>query len=947
MSILSWPEIRQRAIVFSHSFADAKKERAEAQTFWNEFFKVFGLERKLVATFEEPVKSLKNTLHSIDLFWKGKMLAEHKSRGESLEKAQSQAFDYLQDLVNEGRQHELPRYILLSDFARMVLYDLEPDCDPGDLHASAMERHEFLLQDLHRHVKEFAFLIGQQTVRFRAEDAANLQAAQLMADLHDTVEASGYTGHDLERLLVRLLFCLFADDTGIFEPGQFELFVRNRTHSADLGNQLFALFHILNTDSVRRQSGLDEDLAGFPYINGDLFAEIIQPPAFTSDMRNSLLAAASFNWGRISPAVFGSLFQGIMDDKERRQIGAHYTSERDILKLIRPLFLDALHGEFEQLKALKQKNRREKELVEFQNKLAGLKFLDPACGCGNFLVVAYRELRRLETDILLFRHKTAVHQEELPAGEMLKLSKVDVHQFYGIEIEEWPARIAETALWLTDHQMNIELSLAFGNQFQRIPLKSTPHIRHGNALRFDWNELLPAAECSYVMGNPPFVGHHNQTAEQKLDQHLVLRNLPARGVLDYVSNWYVKACEYMADTPLSLAFVSTNSITQGEQAGILWSELYGRYNVHIIFAYRTFPWTSEAKGMAHVHVVIIGLTKQSRDTNFLFQYDEVRNLLERTLVRSINPYLVEGPEVVLNNRQSPLCNVPSLIWGSKPTDGGNLILEDEEYRVFMRENPAASVFIKPLICAHQFLHGQKRWCLWLVDAKPQDIKSIPSIVSRVAMVRRFRLASKASSTRAYADRPTLFRQIAVSASTFIVIPLHSSEHRTYIPLGFFGPENIVHNSCSFLPNATPYHFGILTSTMHMSWVRQVCGRLESRYRYSSTLVYNNYPWPTDPTPAQRTKVGACVQAVLDTREKYIDQGSTLADLYDPLYMPGDLLKAHQQLDRAVDRCYRAAPFTSERERVEYLFQLYEQLTSPLAPTDKPRPRRKRPPSVRG
>ena len=935
MPALSWNEIRQNAIRFSREWKGVKDERAEAQTFWNEFLQVFGIRRRLVASFEEPVKSLKNTYHRIDLFWKGRLLAEHKSAGEKLDKAESQAFQSIQELAASGREDECPRYILLCNFTSIALYDLEPDIqlELPLWRGQRYERREFRLTDLYAHIKHFAFLIGQQTHKFGEEDPANLKAAAIMADLHDAVAGGNYDPRAIERLLVRLLFCLFADDTGIFEAAQFELFIENRTRedASDLGSQLNALFDVLNTPPERRPRHLVEDLNAFPYVNGELFAERLPTAGFNRQMRNRLVAACRFDWSRISPAIFGSLFQGIMDAEERRQIGAHYTSERDILKVIRPLFLDDLRAEFDRIKR-DRSTRRTDRLHSFLNKLASLRFLDPACGCGNFLAIGYRELRRLEHEVLMVLYNNfSGAQEAFTADEFAKLSQVDVNQFYGIEIGEWPARIAETALWLTDHQMNIELSLETGNLFQRIPLRAAPHIKCANALRFDWNELLPANECSYVLGNPPFVGKHLMTPEQKADVGAIWGNYKGSANLDYVTCWYVKVVGYTKSNPIPCAFVSTNSISQGEQVAYLWDYLY-QHGIHINFAHRTFKWQSEAKGAAHVYVVIVGFSRIEHKEKSLYEYAQLTGEPHLTIVPSISPYLTVGSEIIVRSRSKPLCNVPPTIYGNKPTDNGHLIVEPEDYAFITEKHPELLQFIRPLVCAHEYLHGLDRFCFWLKCADVLEAGRNPYLRKRIEAVRDFRLESKKKPTQEAASIAYLFAEIRQPDNDYIVIPRHTSENRAYIPFGYFGTNVIVHDSCTALPNATPYHFGVLTSTMHMAWVRQVCGRLKSDYRYSAKLVYNNYPWPMEATKTQQTKVTECAGNILSERQGYLDDGATLADLYDPLTMPAPLLKAHQNLDRAVDRCYRSKPFASERERVEYLFQLYEQLTAPLAPT---------------
>ncbi len=938
MPQLSWNEIRQRAILFARNWEGVAREKAEAQTFWNEFFDVFGVRRRTIAAFEEPVKSLKDRYGFIDLFWKGHLLAEHKSAGASLEKAQSQAFQYLQDLKSSGREDEAPRYIVVSDFVRIILHDLEPEEDGNPAESGRVETHEIQLANLHEHIRLFSFIAGQKVHRFKEEDPANIEAAEIMADLHDAVAKTLYNKKAVERLMVRLLFCLFAEDTGIFERGQFQLYIENHTRpdGSDLGQSLSGLFDILNTPEKRRPKKLDEDLTAFPYINGELFAERLPLAGFDLAMRNRLVGACRFDWSRISPAVFGSLFQGIMDPKDRRQIGAHYTSERDIMKVIRPLFLDDLLAELEQIRNDKSA-RRTRRLKEFQEKLAALKFLDPACGCGNFLVIAYRELRRLEIEALKAQHP-GQFTGELEWGEFAKLSRVDVDQFYGIEISDWPRHIAETALWLVDHQMNIEMGDAFGNVYQRIPLRAAPHIYCANALRVDWNRVLPAEQCSYVLGNPPFVGKQFQSYDQKRDMKLVAGNIRGGGLLDYVCCWYFKAMDYIEDHPIVCAFVSTNSITQGEQAIALWTELLAR-GARIRFAHRTFAWDSEARGKAHVHVVIVGFSKALPVKCLIYDYETTKSEPHAVEASRINPYLVDAPLLVIQSRTAPICDVPPMIFGSMPNDGGHLLLDAEERLMVLGQEPALKPWIRPFIGSKELINGIDRYCFWLVDAPVQVVRSSPILAERIKNVQRVRAASRRETTRELAKAPTLFGEIRQPNSRYIVVPEVSSERRPYVPMAFMTPNTIAGNLVKVVPRATNFHFGVLTSTMHMDWMRQVCGRLKSDYRYSAQLVYNNFPWPVDATKPQRLKVEEYAKAVLDARLPHLTMASTLADLYDPLFMPGDLLKAHQALDRAVDRCYRKEAFSGERERVEFLFQLYEQLTTPLAPSEpakKPR-----------
>ena len=551
---LSWNEIRHRAITFSKEWTGVKSERSEKQTFWNEFFNVFGVQRRVVASFEEPVKKISGEYGYIDLFWPGIVLIEHKSLDKNLGRAESQAFKYIQDLAREGRTNEIPRHVIVSDFARVALHDLEPEDQRvlPLLDNSRVTTVEFSLPEFHKHIHDFAFIPGYKQHKFEDHDPINIEAVEIMGRLHDTLEAGGYSGHKLERFLVRVLFCLFAEDTGIFERESFKLYLLNRTSldGSDLGLHLARLFDVLNTPPEKRQRNLDENLAAFAYVNGELFAENLGFADFNRDMRNALLACTGFDWSRISPAIFGSLFQAVMEPKERRQIGGHYTNERDILKVIRSLFLDDLRSEFERAKGSKAELRR------FHEKIAGLRFLDPACGCGNFLVITYRELRLLEIEILKL-----IHRADQPKLNIQELSLVDVDAFYGIEIIEWPVRIAEVAMWLMDHQMNILLSEAFGQYFVRLPLKKSSTIVRGNALRIDWKKILPSNQCSYVLGNPPFVGKQFATAAQKADMKIVCGNVKGGGVLDYVAAWYFRVGEYIQNhTSRSASCQPTQSV---------------------------------------------------------------------------------------------------------------------------------------------------------------------------------------------------------------------------------------------------------------------------------------------------------------------------------------------------------------------------------------------------
>ena len=921
---LSWNEIAIRAARFASEWANATYERGEAQSFYNEFFEIFGVRRRTVARYEEHVRRLDDTHGFIDLFWPGVLLVEQKSAGRDLAAAREQAGAYFDALPERDR----PRYQLLCDFQTFELLDRD-------------ERDEtrFALADLPRHVQKFGFILGVQRRTFRDQDPVNIEASERIARLHDALAESGYDGHDLELFLVRMVFCLFADDTGIFEPRDIFLqFIEERTSTdgSDLGPYLARLFQVLNTPEKQRQTRLDEDLARFPYVNGELFAGQLRIPDFDAEMRQILIDACLFDWTAISPAIFGALFQSVMEPGERRAQGAHYTTEQNIRKVIEPLFLDDLRAEFERLKA-RRDSRRVPELYAFQNKLGELRFLDPACGCGNFLIIAYRELRLLEIEVLRELHPTG----QLSAFAEL-LSVVDVDQFYGIEIGEFPVRIAEVALWMMDHIMNNRLSLEFGQIYARIPLEKSPQIRHGDALETDWSELLPPEECSYVLGNPPFVGAKFQSPEQREQARRIAALGKSGGTLDYVTAWFIKAGEYVQRSAARIGFVATNSITQGEQVAQLWPVLYGRCKLEIAFAHRTFAWGSDARGMAHVHVVIIGLAKRGDAPKEmrLFSYDASKSDPEESRHAALSPYLFDAggltdSRVVVKESTQALNGLPKLIIGSKPIDGGHYIFNADERAVFLREEPDADPYLRPFVGSREFLQGGERWILHLADVPPQVLKSLPKIRERIAAVRAYRLASKSKPTRALAETPTLYHVNVIPTAPFLVVPEVSSERRDYIPIAWLEPPVIPSNLVRIIENASKPLFALLTSAMHMAWLRHIGGRLESRYRYSIGLVYNTFPLPLVPT-SRLQRLASHADAVLTARANHTD--ATLADLYDPDLMPVDLRKAHQALDRAVDRLYRRSGFTSDRERVEHLFGLYEKMVAPLTAKAKRRRR---------
>lgn len=914
---LSWNEIKDRALHFSIEFESAHYEKGETQTFYNEFFNIFGVNRRRVATFEEPVKKLGDKRGFIDLFWKGVLLVEQKSKGRDLKKAKEQALDYFPNLKDD----ELPKYIMVSDFQTFELYDLETG-----------EENKFTLQELYQNVELFSFIAGYEKKNYKDIEEVNIEASELMGKLYDALRKSGYPQHDLEIFLTRALFCLFADDSGIWENNLLTRFIEEKTNEdgSDTGSKLSHLFQVLNTPKEKRSSNLDESLAKFEYINGGLFANMVSIPDFNSRMRKVFLECCYYDWKKVSPAIFGSLFQSVSDSKKRRELGEHYTSEQNILKLIEPLFLDDLWEEFEKIRNIK--TGKKSRLEEFQNKLASLKFLDPACGCGNFLVVTYRELRKLETSVIM-----ELEQLKKDSGQMrlnaMSYSKIDVDNFYGIEIEEFPCKIAEVALWMTDHLMNMELSEQLGSFYSRIPLKKSATIINTNALTKNWEDVINPKELSYILGNPPFIGKHLQTSEQTKELEFVIGNIKRVGVLDYVSAWYVKAAKYIKNSQhIKCAFVSTNSITQGEQVGVLWGELLNNYNLKIHFAHKTFDWCNEARGNAHVHCVIIGFANFDTNKKYLFDYENVKGEPHQAVVQNINPYLINYKDILILSRTKPICNVNSISAGGKLVDGGHLIFHNEEEKEkFLKAEPNALKYIRELIGSEEYINREKRWCLWLKDANPADIAKMPLVIKRINLVRESRQKSKKAATRKLALTPQLFAEIKETGDNFLLIPLISSERRIYIPMGFINKECIPTNRCSFIPNANYTLFGYLSSKMHMTWTKYVCGRLESRYNYSNTIVYNNFPFPKNVLPKNKQNVENKVKSIIDIRNKYLenDNNCSLAILYNPETMPPDLLKAHIELDKAVDKCYGKNTFKNEIERIEFLFCLYEEYTKPL------------------
>lgn len=899
---------------FAHKFNGETDEDGEAKTFMDELFKVFGLDRYTLARFEYPTKRHSSGRKGrADLFWRSKLLIEAKSghldKDTDWQNTFDQAFDYVKGLQYADSR---PEYILLINFKRLKLYRL--DDTPNQQRLKPVLVCDIALLAFADNLHHFAFFLTAQKDLEAQEIKVNQQAAQLIATIHDSIELKQYDTQQAAILLSQILFCLFAEDTGIFQPLQFTRYIAQfEQQPQQLGKVLLQLFEALNTPDKQRKN-LDNQLKTFPYINGSLFSTTLtQAPPTTAGVYQSLYDACLYDWSAISPEIFGSLFQAVMNPNERRSLGAHYTSEANILRLLNPLLLSNLKTEFANIRT----DKRKVEL--FRQKLNKLTFLDPACGCGNFLVVTYRELRLLDMQIVeVLQGKQAVIDTAL-------LSNVPLTNFYGYEIDPTSVQIAIIALWLTEHQMNVKFLDSFGVAKPSIPLHDAANILCCNSLHTPWQKNI-----DYIIGNPPFVGKHLQNPAQKTDMEQIWGKVSSAGVLDYVTCWHLTAAKYVQTRPTTrIAFVSTNSIAQGEQTGILWSELFGTYGIKIQFAHQTFKWTNEAKGIAAVHCVIIGFGKNDVPQKYLFEYDDIKGEPTMRVVKNISPYLIEGSNVLIIARTKPICEITDMMKGSQPTDGGYLLFSDEEKTAFLAKEPQAQKWIKPFISAHEYLNGKNRWCLWLVDAQAFELKAMPEVLKRMEAVRKMRQESKKQATVKWADKPALFTEIRQPKNNYVLIPSHSSENRTYIPFAYLTADYILNNSCFSIPNATLYLFGQITSKMHMAWVKYVCGRLKSDYRYSNTIVYNNYPFPREVSDKKKQAVTIAAQAVLDVRVVEQAKGNTLADLYDPLTMPPALVKAHDALDRAVDKCYRDAPFTTEAKRIEFLFDLYEQYTAGL------------------
>lgn len=913
MTNLSWNEITDRATEFASKWQGETYEKGESQSFWSDFLAIFGVNRRRHgAFFEYAIKKGSGSQGFIDMFWPGKLLAEQKSGGKDLAKASIQAYEYLETMPD----HDLPEAIVVSDFASFQFIHLETN-----------EHLEFKLEDLPKHVKLFGFLMGQTTKNIAEQDPVNRQAAEAMAYLHNQLAEDKYTGHDLELLLVRLVFCMFADDSGIFDRHSFQDFIKYRTSEdgSDLGIRLVQIFRILDTPANQRQTSLDEALAALPYVNGGLFAEQIVPPQFTAKMRASLLSAMELDWSQVSPAIFGSMFQGVMDEKQRRNLGAHYTSEVNILRVIKPLFLDELYDEY--AKTLRAGPRKKfDELRKLQDKLADLKFLDPACGSGNFLVITYRELRKLEHKIVAALAKGNDTIDWLASsGEGTGSLKVNVDQMYGIEIEEFPSLIATAALWLTDHQMNMEYSRESGKTFKRLPLTHSATIINDNALAKDWTAVIAPSELDYILGNPPFIGHQWRNAEQAAAMSDIWGKDGSFRRLDFVTCWFKKSVDFMKLNPqIQTALVSTNSIAQGEQVAPLWQTLFNQ-DATINFAHQTFQWTNDAKGKAAVHCVIVGFALFSKPEKRIFEYTDIKGEPHEVAAANINGYLVNAPNIFISSRSKPPVGIPELVKGSQPTDGGHLILTVEEKNELIANEPFAEKYIRQYTGGAEFINNRLRYCLWLKNADPADIRTMPLVQQRLDGVRIARLTSPTPSVKEFAAYPSLFTQDRQPATDYLAIPEVSSERRKYIPVGYLDKYIIASNQLQIIRQPSLYLFGLLTSHTYMAWMRTVAGRLKSDYRHSPSVFYS-FPQP-ETTEAQKAEIEQLAQAILDARAEFPD--SSLADLYDPLTMPPSLAKAHKILDRTIDRLYRREPFASDADRVTLLFKKYQETNESL------------------
>ena len=918
---------------FVESWIGKGDEKQDTQRFWMDLFqKVLGVEYPAKhLLFEKRVK-LEDSTRYIDVYIpETKVLIEQKGNSIDLSKTELQSGGASLTPYNQARRYDnnLPlaekaRWIICCNFQRFEIHDMTKPLEEPEV---------ILLQDLEKEYYRLQFLVDSANEHIKKEMEVSLRAGEIIGEIYDALLKEYRNPDDpqtlksLNVLCVRLVFCLYAEDSGLFGTSSHSAFhdylVRFKPGSGDMRRALIDLFDILNTPVAERDPYLDDSLLAFPYVNGGLFADRgIKIPRLNDEIATLLLKHASddFDWSQISPTIFGAVFESTLNPQTRRSGGMHYTSIENIHKVIDPLFLDALKEELQEIRAIAQPKDKMRKAKAFQEKLASLKFLDPACGSGNFLTETFLSLRRLENEVIRILSK-----DNMIIGfeDDNSWIRVGIHQFYGIEINDFAVATATTALWIAEAQMMKETENIIHQEMDFFPLKSYTNIVEGNALRMDWNEVVPADELSYIMGNPPFVGYSLQSKEQKEDILSIYvdekgKSYKTAGKIDYVAGWYWKTSEIMKGTNIRAALVSTNSITQGEQVASIWEPLYKRFGIHIDFAYRTFIWDSEASLKAHVHCVIIGFST--------CHHERQRRILDNSSiyeVNNINPYLIDADNVFIGNRPKPLCEIPIMTTGNRPADGGHLIIEKEDYPEFLSKEPKADQFIKRLIGASEFIKGQERYCLWLKNVSPAVINSLPLIKSRVQSCREDRLNSPDEGRRKLADIPHLFRE-TLNPESYVVVPAVSSERRKYVPMGFLNGDTIPTNLVLIIPEATLYHFGILESTVHMSWMRVVCGRLKSDYRYSKDIVYNNFPWPT-PTDLHTEKIEKAAQAILDARNLHPD--CSLADLYDETTMPVELRRAHHENDKAVMEAYGFNwKNMTEADIVAELFKLYEKMT---------------------
>ena len=911
-------QIKLAAAEFAERWHGRGDEKSDTQKFWNDLLqKVFGVED--VTSFYESEKRVKidESTKYIDVYIPStKVLIEQKSIDVDLQTNIKQSdgiprtpYKQAKQYADNLRHSEHPRWIVTCNFREFNVYDTEkPTLKPDQI----------FLKDLAKDFYRLKFLIDINSKHISKEEDVSADASKLVAKIYDALrkqynDDSPKALRWLNILCVRIVFCLYAEDAGAFQRDQFHDYLA-RYEAQDLRRALRDLFEVLNTPTDKRSPYLKDDLKAFSYTNGGLFEEEIEIPQFTEELRQTLLQNASFgfNWSEISPTIFGAMFESTLNPETRRSGGMHYTSIENIHKVIDPLFLNGLRHEIDTILEEKVERQRQKKLDAYQNKLASLTFLDPACGSGNFLTEAYLSLRRLENEVINARY----YGQGFLSLDYNNLIKVSIQQFYGIEINDFAVAVATTALWISEAQMLAETEKIIGHDLDFLPLKPYHNIKEGNALRMDWETVVPKEHLNYIMGNPPFVGLSLRTESQQEDMSNVFKDNDRAGRLDYVAAWYKKAANFIEGTSAEVAFVSTNSITQGEQVPILWEDLF-KQGIIINFAYRTFVWSSEASLKAHVHCVIIGFAMHNNKEKFLFEKDTKR------LVRHINGYLVEADNVFIHLRGNANPNVPKLLQGNKPWDGGNLILSPEEKEELIAKYPQAESFVHKFIGSYEFINRKERWCLWLKDVAPNEYRNIPEVMERLANCADVRRKTKTIAVQVQAETPMLFSQIRQPESDYILVPETSSASRRYIPMGFMTKDIIASNSTLVATNATLYLFGIMTSIVHMAWMRTVCGRLKSDYRYSPS-VYNNFPWPT-PTDEQKAKIEQTAQAILDARAMY--PNSSLADLYDERSMPQELRDAHQENDRAVMRAYGFDVKTmTESTCVAELFKLYQQLT---------------------